>query len=71
MALTLLERLLVWILRTIAWMLSVFLTLPASLRKSDGSARLPPITNPLLTVTAMQLARMIRRKEVGNASTLN
>lgn len=51
-------------------MLSVFLTLTASLRKSDGSARLPPITNPLLTVTAMQLARMIRRKEVSSVEVV-
>ncbi|XP_076150951.1 fatty-acid amide hydrolase 2-A-like isoform X1 [Alosa pseudoharengus] len=64
MALTLFERLLSWILRTIVRMLNGVLMLTTSHRKSDGSARLPPITNPLLTATAMQLARKIRRKEV-------
>ncbi|KAL2097695.1 hypothetical protein ACEWY4_006902 [Coilia grayii] len=64
MALTFSERFLVWILRTVVRMLHWFVTLTASQRKSDRSARLPPITNPLLTITAMQLARRIRRKEV-------
>ncbi|KAG5285824.1 hypothetical protein AALO_G00007880 [Alosa alosa] len=64
MALTLFERLQSWILRTIVRMLNGVLMLTTSHRKSDGSARLPTITNPLLTATAMQLARKIRRKEV-------
>uniref|UniRef100_A0A6Q2YE70 Amidase domain-containing protein n=1 Tax=Esox lucius TaxID=8010 RepID=A0A6Q2YE70_ESOLU len=65
MALTRFERFVVWVLRGAGGMLFAVFQLLAPRRGSERSARrLPPITNPLLRVPAMQLARMIRRREV-------
>ncbi|KAJ8367241.1 hypothetical protein AAFF_G00323870 [Aldrovandia affinis] len=64
MALTRFERLVAWALRACRVFLFAVFQLLAP-RPSDGpSRRLPPITNPLLTVSGMQLAQKIRRKEV-------
>ncbi|XP_036789856.1 fatty-acid amide hydrolase 2-A [Oncorhynchus mykiss] len=65
MALTRFERFLASILRGAVGMLFAVFQLLAQLRGADRSVRrLPPITNPLLMVPAMRLARMIRRREV-------
>eukprot|EP00063_Salmo_salar_P075383 XP_014050218.1 PREDICTED: fatty-acid amide hydrolase 2-A-like isoform X2 [Salmo salar] len=65
MALTRFERFLASMLRGAVGMLFAVFQLLAPRRGADRSVRrLPPITNPLLRVPAMQLARMIRRREV-------
>ncbi|XP_028832440.1 fatty-acid amide hydrolase 2-A [Denticeps clupeoides] len=64
MALNRLERLLAWALRGFMGMLFTIFKMIAAVREPERSARLPPITNPLLKVPAMRLARMIRRREV-------
>ncbi|KAJ8342042.1 hypothetical protein SKAU_G00319700 [Synaphobranchus kaupii] len=63
MALTRLEWFLSWVLRTVMGFLFTLFQLLAP-RRSDGSSRLPPITNPLLMFSGVQLAQKIRRKEV-------
>lgn len=63
MALTRFERFQAWILRTFKKVLLVLYQLLAS-RPSDGSSKLAPITNPLLMVSAIQLAQKIRLREV-------
>ncbi|XP_064193916.1 fatty-acid amide hydrolase 2-A-like [Anguilla rostrata] len=63
MALTRLERFLTWVLRAfVAFLFAAFQLLAP--RQSDGSSKLPPITNPLLMISGIQLAQKIRRKEV-------
>ncbi|XP_064859385.1 fatty-acid amide hydrolase 2-A-like [Oncorhynchus nerka] len=65
MALTRFERFLASILRVAVGMLFAVFQLLVQRRGADRSVRrLPPITNPLLRVPAMRLARMIRRREV-------
>uniref|UniRef100_A0AAZ3P6J5 Amidase domain-containing protein n=1 Tax=Oncorhynchus tshawytscha TaxID=74940 RepID=A0AAZ3P6J5_ONCTS len=65
MALTRFERFLASVLRGAVGMLFAVFQLLAQRRGADRSVRrLPPITNPLLRVPAMRLARMIRRREV-------
>uniref|UniRef100_A0A8C7H807 Fatty acid amide hydrolase 2a n=1 Tax=Oncorhynchus kisutch TaxID=8019 RepID=A0A8C7H807_ONCKI len=65
MALTRFERFLASVLRVAVGMLFAVFQLLAQRRGADRSVRrLPPITNPLLRVPAMRLARMIRRREV-------
>ncbi|KAM9398811.1 fatty-acid amide hydrolase 2-A-like isoform 1-T1 [Salvelinus alpinus] len=65
MALTWFERFLASMLRGAVGMLFAVFQLLALRRGADRSVRrLPPITNPLLKVPAMRLARMIRRREV-------
>nr|XP_046183182.1 fatty-acid amide hydrolase 2-A-like isoform X2 [Oncorhynchus gorbuscha] len=65
MALTRFERFLASILRGAVRLLFAVFQLLAQRREADRSVRrLPPITNPLLRVPAMRLARMIRRREV-------
>jgi hypothetical protein len=66
MALTRFERFLASILRGAVRLLFAVFQLLAQRREADRSVRrLPPITNPLLRVPAMRLARMIRRREAG------
>ncbi|XP_072534616.1 fatty-acid amide hydrolase 2-A-like [Salminus brasiliensis] len=64
MAMTRLERLLGLLLRAVVRVFFAIFEIFAPQRGNDEEARLPPITNPLLTVPAIQLARQIRRKEV-------
>ncbi|XP_051558908.1 fatty-acid amide hydrolase 2-A isoform X1 [Myxocyprinus asiaticus] len=64
MALTRFERFLGRLLRAVMWMLFAAFKLFAPQPRHAGVSRLPPITNPLLLLSAMQLARKIRRKEV-------
>lgn len=62
MALSRLERAQIWLFKALMgvfFMLFQFL----SSRKPD-SRKLPPVSNPLLVVSATQLARKIRRREV-------
>ncbi|KAJ8390329.1 hypothetical protein AAFF_G00108980 [Aldrovandia affinis] len=63
MALTRFERFQTWILRAFTRVIFAFFQLLAH-RRSDGSSKLPPITNPLLMVSGTQLAQKIRLREV-------
>ncbi|XP_048852276.1 fatty-acid amide hydrolase 2-A-like isoform X2 [Brienomyrus brachyistius] len=63
MALRCLERVLARLLRiAVAVLTAVHESLTS--RRSGTSVRLPPITNPLLLLSGVQLARKIRRREV-------
>ncbi|XP_056589718.1 fatty-acid amide hydrolase 2-A [Triplophysa dalaica] len=64
MALTRFERFLGRLLRAVVWVLFALFKLFAPQQRHGGVSRLPSITNPLLLLPAMQLARKIRRKEV-------
>ncbi|XP_036407520.1 fatty-acid amide hydrolase 2-B [Megalops cyprinoides] len=63
MALTRFERFQAWLLRTFLSVLFFFFRLLEP-RRSGGSSRLAPITNPLLMVSGMKLAQKIRHREV-------
>ncbi|KAI1888381.1 hypothetical protein AGOR_G00184550 [Albula goreensis] len=63
MALTRFERFQAWIIRALMRVIFALYQLFAP-RPSDRSSKLPPITNPLLMVSGMQLAQKIRLKEV-------
>ncbi|TRY95910.1 hypothetical protein DNTS_021430 [Danionella cerebrum] len=62
MALTWFERFLGRLLKGVVWILFTTFKLFAPQHR-NGVSRLPPITNPFLQLSAMQLARKIRRKE--------
>lgn len=63
MALTRLERAQAWILSACMGVLFALFRL-LSPRRSRGLIKLLPVTNPLLMMSAMQLAQRIRRREV-------
>ncbi|CAB1351521.1 unnamed protein product [Coregonus sp. 'balchen'] len=63
MALTRLERAQAWILSACMGVLFALFRLLAP-RLSGGFTKLQPVTNPLLMMSAMQLAQRIRRREV-------
>ncbi|XP_015200220.1 fatty-acid amide hydrolase 2-B [Lepisosteus oculatus] len=63
MALSYLERCLVWGLRGLAWLLFAVFRLFGP-RRPPGLPRLAPVSNPLLLLSGVQLARKIRRREV-------
>ncbi|XP_053199330.1 fatty-acid amide hydrolase 2-B [Scomber japonicus] len=68
MALSRLERAQIWLFKAVMgvfFMLFQFL----SSRKPDGR-KLPPVSNPLLVVSATQLARKIRRREVSSVEVV-
>ncbi|CAL8384471.1 unnamed protein product [Arctogadus glacialis] len=62
MALSLLERVQSWLFR--ALMGAVFGLFQALSSRTCDRRKLPPVENPLLTLSAVQLARKIRRREV-------
>lgn len=65
MAFTVLERINAWLLEACMGVLFVMFKL-LSPRPSGQPRKLPPVTNPLLTMSAMQLAEKIRRREVSS-----
>ena len=70
MALSLLERVQAWLLR--ALMGALFGLFKVLSPRTCDRRKLPPVENPLLTVSAVQLARKIRRREVcGFGSSVN
>ncbi|KAL0970165.1 hypothetical protein UPYG_G00238270 [Umbra pygmaea] len=69
MALTRIERAQAWILRAFMGVLFALFRLLAP-RRSAGSAKLPPVTNPLLLMSAMQLSQRIRRREVSSVDVV-
>ncbi|XP_022540216.1 fatty-acid amide hydrolase 2-A [Astyanax mexicanus] len=64
MAMTRLEKLLGLFLRAVVRIFFTIFQLFSPERGKEEEARLPPISSPLLTAPAIQLARLIRRKEV-------
>ncbi|KAM9406332.1 fatty-acid amide hydrolase 2-A-like isoform 1-T1 [Salvelinus alpinus] len=69
MALTRLERAQVWILSACTGVLFALFRL-LSPRRSRGFTKLLPVTNPLLMMSAMQLAQRIRRREVSSVEVV-
>uniref|UniRef100_A0A7N9AYM5 Fatty acid amide hydrolase 2b n=1 Tax=Mastacembelus armatus TaxID=205130 RepID=A0A7N9AYM5_9TELE len=64
MALSPLEKIQVWLFKAIAGLLFVIFRLFSPRRIGLSEKRVPPVNNPLLLISATQLARKIRRKEV-------
>ncbi|XP_030635839.1 fatty-acid amide hydrolase 2-B [Chanos chanos] len=69
MALTLIERIQNLLLRACAGLLYMFFWL-LSPRGSSKPTKLPPISNPLLRLSAVQLARKIRKREVSSVEVV-
>eukprot|EP00063_Salmo_salar_P087684 XP_014062519.1 PREDICTED: fatty-acid amide hydrolase 2-A-like [Salmo salar] len=69
MALTRLERAQAWILSACTGVLFALFRL-LSPRRSRGFTKLIPVTNPLLMMSAMQLAQRIRRREVSSVEVV-
>lgn len=65
MALTLLEKIKVWLFKAVMGVFYGLFLLLSPRRDALSGKKLPPVTNPLLLVSAAQLAKKIRRKEVG------
>ncbi|KAG8006088.1 Fatty-acid amide hydrolase 2-A [Nibea albiflora] len=64
MALTLLEKIKVWLFRALMGVFYLLFLLLSPRRDALTGKKLPPVTNPLLLLSAAQLAKKIRRKEV-------
>ena len=64
MALSRLERAQVWLFKTLMGALFLLFRVFSPRDASLPGKKLPPVRNPLLLVSATQLAKKIRRKEV-------
>ncbi|XP_022619857.1 fatty-acid amide hydrolase 2 [Seriola dumerili] len=70
MALSRLEKAQVWLFKAVMGVLFTFYRLFSPRRPALSGKRLPPVNNPLLVVSATQLARKIRRKEVSSVEVV-
>lgn len=64
MALTLLEKAQVWLVKALMGAFFAFIQLLSPRKPVVSRRQVPPVDNPLLLVSATQLAKKIRRKEV-------
>uniref|UniRef100_A0A7N6BA76 Amidase domain-containing protein n=1 Tax=Anabas testudineus TaxID=64144 RepID=A0A7N6BA76_ANATE len=64
MALSLLQKAQIWLLKAVAGLFLKLFQLFSSRKPGLSGKKLPPVTDPLLLLSATQLARKIRRKEV-------
>lgn len=64
MALTLLEKAQVWLFKALIGALFAFIQLLSPRKPVVSRRQVSPVDNPLLLVSATQLAKKIRRKEV-------
>lgn len=71
MALSLFQRVQLWLLKAVTGVLAMFFQLFLSTKPGLSGKKLPPISNPLLLQSATQLAKKIRRKEVGTWTNAN
>ncbi|XP_070785954.1 fatty-acid amide hydrolase 2-A-like [Enoplosus armatus] len=70
MALSRLEKAQVWLFKAVMGVLFVLFRLFSPRRSVMSGKKLPPVRNPLLLVSATQLAKKIRRKEVSSVEVL-
>ncbi|XP_010746554.1 fatty-acid amide hydrolase 2-B [Larimichthys crocea] len=70
MALTLLEKIKVWLFKAVMGVFYGLFLLLSPRRDALSGKKLPPVTNPLLLVSAAQLAKKIRRKEVSSVEVV-
>lgn len=64
MALSRLEKVQVWLFKAFMGVLFALFRLCSPLRAGVSGKKLPPVGDPLLLLSATQLAKKIRRKEV-------
>lgn len=70
MSLSRVEKLQVWLFRTLMGALFALFRLMSTRRPAVSGKKLPPVSNPLLLVSASQLAKKIRRKEVSSVEVV-
>ncbi|XP_041925832.1 fatty-acid amide hydrolase 2-A-like [Alosa sapidissima] len=70
MALSLLERLQVWFMSAVMSMLYGLFWLLSPRPTAGSSTKVPPVTNPLLKLSATQLAQKIRQREVSSVEVV-
>ncbi|XP_070785951.1 fatty-acid amide hydrolase 2-A-like [Enoplosus armatus] len=70
MALSRLEKAQVWLFKAVMGVLFVLFRLFSPRRSVMSGKKLPPVRNPLLLVSATQLAKKIRRKEVSSVEVV-
>ncbi|XP_047440461.1 fatty-acid amide hydrolase 2-B [Mugil cephalus] len=70
MALSLLERAQVWLAKVVMGVLIAVFSFLSPRRAGVSGKKLPPVSNPLLLVSATQLAKKIRRKEVSSVEVV-
>uniref|UniRef100_A0A669CAK0 Fatty acid amide hydrolase 2b n=1 Tax=Oreochromis niloticus TaxID=8128 RepID=A0A669CAK0_ORENI len=70
MALSRLERAQVWLLKAVTEVLFVLFRFFCPRRSALSGKKLPPVRNPLLLMSATQLAKKIRRKEVSSVEVV-
>lgn len=64
MGLSRVEKVQVWVFKAVMGVLAMLFRLLSPRRPAVAGKKLPPARNPLLVVSATQLAKRIRRKEV-------
>nr|XP_046236490.1 fatty-acid amide hydrolase 2-B [Scatophagus argus] len=70
MALSPVEKLQVWLFKALTGALFALFRLLSPRRSAVSGKKLPPVSNPLLVMSAMQLAKKIRRKEVSSVEVV-
>lgn len=70
MALSGLEKVQMWLYKAVMGVLFMLFRLLSPRRPAESKKKLPPIRNPLLVQSAMQLAKKIRRKEVSSVEVV-
>ncbi|XP_035770108.1 fatty-acid amide hydrolase 2-B [Neolamprologus brichardi] len=70
MALSRLERVQVWLLKAVTGVLVIVFRFFSPRRPALSGKKLPPVRNPLLLMSATQLAKKIRRKEVSSVEVV-
>ncbi|XP_049423477.1 fatty-acid amide hydrolase 2-B [Epinephelus fuscoguttatus] len=70
MALSRLEKAQVWLYKALMGVLFMLFRLLSPRRPAMSGKKLPPVSNPLLVMSATQLAKKIRRKEVSSVEVV-
>ncbi|XP_042566409.1 LOW QUALITY PROTEIN: fatty-acid amide hydrolase 2-B [Clupea harengus] len=70
MSLSRIERLQVWVMSAIMAVLYVLFWLLSPRPRAGAPSKVPPITNPLLKLSATQLAQKIRRRELSSVEVV-
>uniref|UniRef100_A0AAQ6A0W2 Amidase domain-containing protein n=1 Tax=Amphiprion ocellaris TaxID=80972 RepID=A0AAQ6A0W2_AMPOC len=70
MALSRLEKAQVWLFKAVMGVFSLLLRFLSPRRPTVSGKKLPPVSNPLLLLSATQLAKKIRRREVSSVEVV-
>ncbi|KAL2079276.1 hypothetical protein ACEWY4_025020 [Coilia grayii] len=70
MALSYVERLQLWVMKAIMAFLYALFWMLTPRPRADAPTKVPPLTNPLLKLSATQLAQKIRRREVSSVEVV-